>query len=66
MGFIWDLFTVAQREEEVLRVMQQNSKPPAQFEIRRVKTRREEWLNSITYQDLITATLEGEREFGKV
>ncbi len=60
MDFIWDLFLIAQGKEEVLRVVEQNTVTPATFEIRRVKSEKEQWLSGLTKQAYLDAYIEGE------
>ena len=43
MPFIWDLFLVAQGEEEVLRVVEQNTIKPVVFKITRKPSSREKY-----------------------
>lgn len=44
MPFFWELLLVAQGEQEVLRIQEQNDKYPATFEIRRIEnTEKTRW-----------------------
>lgn len=64
MPFIWDLFKVAQGEEEVAWVMEQNAVKPAVFEITRKPTAEEERAMGLTYGDVCEAVAKGERVLG--
>lgn len=55
MPFIWDVFLVAQGEEEVLRVAEQNTIRPATFEITLKPPAEEEWATGLSYRDVCAA-----------
>ena len=63
MGFVWDLFKLAQGEKKVLKVQEQNSKKPATFEIHYVTTPDETRRAFLTMRDLEKAIAEGQRKF---
>lgn len=53
--FIWSLFELAQGKEEVLRIQQQNTREPAVFEIRHVKSDEKLALESMALEDVARA-----------
>ena len=63
-AFIWELFKVAQGEQEVARVQAMNERKSPLFEIKRVETEREEWLSSLTFEQYIEASRKGVEIFG--
>ena len=63
MGFIWNLFKLAQGEKKVLKVQERNSKEAACFEIRYIPTEKEKWRAGLTIRDLENAVIEGQRKF---
>ena len=62
MPFIWDLFKLAQGEEEVLRITEQNAVKPVIFEITVKHSPAEEWAIGLTRNDVYHAVAEGRRE----
>ena len=64
MPFIWDIFMVAQSEEEVLRVVEQNTIKPATFEITRKPSVEEEYASELSMQAINEAVIAGRRIFG--
>ena len=63
-GFIWDLFLIAQGEEEVLQVVEQNTIKPAVFEITRKPSSEEKYALGLSMQDVHKAIAQGERRLG--
>lgn len=61
MPFIWDLFLLAQGEEEVLRVVEQNTIKPRVFEVTIRQDVKEYETLGLSYSDLCTALRAGER-----
>ena len=55
MGLVWDLFLVSQGEEEVLHIVEQNKVDPACFELKRVPTEREAYIDNLSIEDLMEA-----------
>lgn len=61
MPFIWDLFLLAQGEEEVLQVVEQNAVKPATFKMTLMPTPKEEYALGLSYQAVGAAIATGER-----
>lgn len=51
--FFWKLFLIAQGEEEVLRVQEQNQKQPAMFEIRRIESVDQTYWTSLSLREIV-------------
>lgn len=62
MPFIWDLFKLAQGEEEVLRITEQNTVKPVVFKITVEPSPGHEWAIGLTRRDVYHAIVAGKRE----
>lgn len=61
MPFIWDIFLVAQGEEEVLRVVEQNTIKPATFRITLEPSTEEKWASGLSIQEVRASIATGRR-----
>lgn len=62
MPFVWDLFKLAQGEEEVLRITEQNAVKPVVFEITVKPSPEHGWAIGLTRGDIYEAIEKGKRE----
>lgn len=62
MPFIWDLFKLAQGEEEVVRITEQNTIKPVVFEITVKRSPEQEWAVGLMRNGIYQALVDGERE----